>query len=145
MAVDARSGRILWRTPPMPDRNEPSAPVIFEGRAYTIHESGLAGFNLKTGQQEFLFPGNFPSSNNPIHFQIAGGRAYFTANFEQPKSAGNRRGFLYALDLASKQIVLRHRVNREKKYVDTWPTTHFLVDGEFIYYENESLLVKLRQ
>lgn len=144
-AVDVRSGRILWRTPPMPDRNEPSPPVIHEGRAYTIHESGLVGFDLKTGRQVFDFPGNFPSSTSPVLFQIAGGKAYFTANFEQPKEKGNRRGFLYALDLATRQIVLRHRVNRDKKYVDTWPTQHFLVDGDFIYYENESLLVKLRQ
>lgn len=53
--------------------------------------------------------------------------------------------FLYGLDLATKQLVFRHRVNRDKPYVEKWGTQRFRLDGPFIYYENESLVVKVRR
>jgi len=143
--LDARTGKVLWRTPPVADNKWLSEPVIDGGRAYAIHENGLVGYNLTTGRQEFEFAGNFPNSDARRHLQIVSGKAYFVANFEQPRSEGNRSGFLYALDLASKEVLMRHRVNRDKRYSEKASTSHFRVDGEFIYYENESLLVKLRQ
>jgi hypothetical protein len=66
------------------------------------------------------------------------------ANLEQSREQGNRQGFLYALDLNSKQILWRHRVNRELPYVSNWPSTYFHLNGKDLYYENHSLLVKLR-
>lgn len=145
IGVDARTGKILWRTPPVPDDKWLSQPVIDGNRAYAIHENGLVGYNLRTGRQEFDFAGNFPNSDAVRGLEIVSGKAYFVANFEQPRTEGNPGGFLYALNLNSRQIVLRHRVNRERPYMEKWRTAYFCIAGEFIYYENASLVVKLRQ
>jgi len=74
---------------------------------------------------------------------LADGVAYFIANLEQPKAQGNRQGFLYAVDLATAQALWKHRVNREKPYVDEWPTTYFAADSNSVYYENSGFLAKV--
>jgi len=68
---------------------------------------------------------------------------YFIANLEQPKTQGNRQGFLYAVDLATARVQWKHRVNREQPYVNEWPTTYFALDGSAVYYENSGLLAKV--
>jgi outer membrane protein assembly factor BamB len=150
--LDASTGRVLWQTAPVEEQvgertyqRALSPPVIADGRVYAIHENGLTGWSLRTGEKQFDFAGNFPNADLPSHLEIVDGTAYFVANFEQPAAEGNRRGFLYGLDLATRQVVFRHRVNRDKPYVETWGTHRFRVDGAFIYYENESILVKVRR
>ncbi len=144
VAIEARSGKVLWRNVAAAPLKANWWPVVADGRVYGIHEDGLIGIDLKSGQKVFEYAGNFPNSDSRSHLQIVDGKAFFVANFEQAREAGNRRGYLYKLDLATKKILWRHRVNRDKKYAEDWSTKHFVVDGEFVYYENESLLVKLR-
>jgi hypothetical protein len=37
----------------------------------------------------------------------------------------------------------KHRVNREKRYFETWSTTWFAVDGSGVYYENAGFIAKV--
>ncbi|MCL4797586.1 MAG: PQQ-binding-like beta-propeller repeat protein [Bryobacteraceae bacterium] len=149
--VDARTGVERWRkvVDRMVDgreyRRPLSPPGIHGKRVYSIFEEALVGWNLADGRQEFEFKGNFPDQNALKMMEFADGVVYFVANLEQPKTAANRQGFLYALDLATGQVRWQHRVNREKQYVDKWGTTYFKVDGNSVYYENESILVRLSQ
>ena len=75
----------------------------------------------------------------------AGGGLYFTATLTEPRQKENPQGFLYAFDPATSQMKWSHRVNRDQPYVAQWSTTFFHVAGPDTYYENNSILVKLRQ
>jgi outer membrane protein assembly factor BamB len=60
---------------------------------------------------------------------------------------GNRQGFLYALDPATKQIRWKHRVNRPSQYNDpaVWPTSCFALGEGAVYYENYGFVAKVKR
>ena len=64
---------------------------------------------------------------------IGGGRVFI----------GSDDGSVYAVDLATARVLWKHRVNREKPYVNEWPTTYFAADGSGVYYENSGMLAKV--
>lgn len=151
-ALDAKTGAVKWKREVrrMVGGDERgrrlSAPVIASGRVYAMFEEGIIGWRLEDGRIEFEFEGNFPSSQNEPRLAHRDGLLYFTANFEQPKAEGNRQGFLYALDPATKQVKWKHRTNRPSRFESEakWPSHYFLpIDGH-VYYETNLLLVKLR-
>jgi len=149
LGLDARTGVERWRKPVerrVDGVAEPrglSAPFVHGNRVYAIFEEGLIGWDVASGRQEFEFAGNFPASNYHRMLALTDGVGYFIANLEQPKAQGNRQGFLYAADLATARLLWRHRVNREKPYVNEWPTTYFAVDGSAVYYENSGFLARV--
>jgi outer membrane protein assembly factor BamB len=149
VGLDARTGVERWRRPVerrVDGEVEPrrlSAPFLHGHRVYAIYEEGLIGWDVASGRREFEFTGNFPASSYYRMLALADGAVYFIANLEQPKAQGNRQGFLYAVDLATAQVLWKHRVNREKPYVNEWPTTYFAADGSGVYYENSGMLAKV--
>lgn len=151
-ALDAKTGAMKWRKEVRKvvdgqDRGRTlSAPVIGDGRVYAMFEEGIIGWGLENGRVEFEFEGNFAASQNDPRLVHKDGLLYFAANFEQPKTEGNRQGFLYALDPATKQVKWKHRTNRPSRFESEakWPTHYFLPAGEHVYYETNLLLVKLK-
>jgi len=149
VGMDARTGVERWRRAVerrVDGAVEPrplSAPFVHDNRVYAIFEEGLIGWDVASGRQAFEFIGNFPASNYHRMLALADGAVYFIANLEQPKTQGNRQGFLYAVDLATARVQWKHRVNREQPYVNEWPTTYFALDSSAVYYENSGLLAKV--
>lgn len=149
--LDAATGAVRWRQDVVREVDgreyewDLSPPLISGGRVYSIVRDALLGWNLRSGRPEFTLRGNFPFESNIRNLVAADGLLYFTANLETPTATSNRQGFLYALDPATERIRWRHRVNRELPYVNEWPTSYFHVAADGIYYENESVLVKLRR
>lgn len=149
--VDARSGEERWRqavvrqTGGAKSLRVLSPPVTAGERVYAMAEDALIGWDLRDGQQTFEFKGTFPGPSRIRNIVAADGLLFFTANFEQPEARQNRQGFLYALDPATGAVRWKHRSNRDLRYVDQWPTVFFAVADNSIYYENNSLLAKLRQ
>jgi len=147
--LDARTGVERWRKAVerrVEGELEPrplSAPFVHDNRVYAIFEEGLIGWDVASGRQAFEFIGNFPASNYHRMLALADGAVYFVANLEQPNAQGNRRGFLYAVDLATARVQWKHRVNREQPYVNEWPTTFFALDGSAVYYENSGFIAKV--
>jgi outer membrane protein assembly factor BamB len=150
-ALDAGTGALRWkrevrRNVEGRDRARTlSPPYIAGGQVYAIFEEGLTGWNLRDGSPAFEFPGHFPPEQSIRRIASADGLLYFTANFEQPEADGNRQGFLYALDPATKRVTWKHRVNRESQYHDptTWPTRYFTLTGGALLYENYGLIAKI--
>lgn len=149
-ALDAGTGAPRWRQDVVRtvDGREYewhlSPPLIVGGRVYAIVQDALLGWDLQSGRPDFTFRGNFPSQDKIRKLAAADGLLYFTANLETPAATSNRQGFLYAFDPASGRVRWTHRVNRERPYVNEWGTTHFHLATDGIYYENESILVKVR-
>ena len=149
VGLDARTGVERWRKPVERrvdgeiERRPLSAPFLHGNRVYAIYEEGLIGWDVASGRREFEFTGNFPADNYYRMLALADGAVYFIANLEQPKAQGNRQGFLYAVDLATAQVLWKHRVNRDKPNFDKWPTTYFAVDGSGVYYANAGMLAKV--
>ncbi len=149
IGLDARTGAEKWRRAVERRVNgelEPrdlSEPFIHGHRVYAIFEEGLIGWDLASGRPEFEFAGRFPSRSYPRTLAFADGAVFLIANLEQPHSQDNRQGFLYAVDLATGQVQWKHRVNREKPYFDTWPTTWFAADGSAVYYENAGFIARV--
>lgn len=118
-------------------------PVVHGERVYALERYGVVGWNLLDGRQEFLLNGIFTDGNGVEMLEFGGGAVYVVGNVDGPKGP-NDKGHIYAVDLATKQVRLKHRVNRDVKYEDTWPTSYFKLDGGDLYYENYGMLVKLR-
>jgi hypothetical protein len=47
------------------------------------------------------------------------------------------------MDIPSRKILWTHRVNREIKYLENWPTHDILVTPTAVYYDNNSLIAKV--
>ncbi len=151
--LDARTGAEKWKQQVMRQvegrlraRNL-SAPHIMGGMVYAMFEEGLGGWALKTGAPAFEFAGRFPPDQDTRSIASADGILYFTSNFETPEMQGNRQGFLYALDPATKQIRWKHRVNRPSQYNDpaVWPTSCFALGEGAVYYENYGFVAKVKR
>lgn len=150
--LDARTGAVKWKTDGMltvngqPKTERLSEPIIVDGVIYCYMTDGLAGWDLKTGRRIFEFQAHFDVGNVKRRMAVANGILYFLANL--PGSQGPTDPFLplSALDLETRRILWTHRVNRSTSRYEgdqRWATTYFLpVDGG-LYYENQSILVKL--
>jgi len=152
-AFDARTGAPRWKQAVTRMENGRRArPALHElavtgGVVYTSSKFGIAGWRLATGEKVFDFPGNYIADSRPFRMAAADGVLYFVGNAELPPEKGSRGGWIYALDLASKQLLWKHHACRPDQYDPdgTWPTQFVLpVDGGLIY-ENAGLLAKLTQ
>ncbi len=87
-----------------------------------------------------------PAEQSRRRIRSAGGQLFFTANFEEPNSTGNRQGFLYALDPRTGQVKWKHRVNRPSQYSDpaNRNTSEFIVNVGTVYCENFQFIAKIR-
>lgn len=151
-SLDANMGKLRWqqrvnRMVEGRDRQRIlSRPYIAGDRVYAIFEEGLVGWDLSSGTPVFSFDGRFPREQNTRRLQLADGRLFFTANFESPEVTKSRQGFLYALDVTTKQIAWKHRVNRPSQYSDpaNWSTSEFVVADGAVYYANFQFVAKAR-
>jgi len=77
---------------------------------------------------------------------VAGEVLYFVGDLVASPGEGAVRWPLHALDLKTRQILWTHRTNRPSRFAseDQWPTHWFLPADGAIYYENQSILVKLQ-
>ena len=151
-ALDARTGAVRWKTDTALTINGQtkteglSEPIIVGGVIYCYMNDGLAGWDLNTGQRTFEFRAHFDVGNVKRRMAAAHGVLYFLANLPGSQGPTDPNLPLSALDLETRQILWTHRVNRSTSRYEgdqRWATTYFLpVDGG-LYYENQSILVKL--
>jgi len=151
-ALDARNGAVRWKTDGALTVNGQakterlSEPIIAGGVIYCYMDDGLAGWDLSTGRQTFEFRARFDVGNVKRRMAAANGVLYFLANPSGSQGPTDPYLPLSALDLRTRQILWTHRVNRATSRYEgdqRWATTYFLpVDGG-LYYENQSILVKL--
>jgi len=142
-AYDAKTGAPRWkqtanRVIPGGQRlNGLTELVVSGGVVYTSATNVILGWQLDSGKPVFEFPMELPDVSKNIRMAAVSGILYFLANAEAPRKDAHGCGYLYALDLASKQILWKHRTGRPDQY-----DPH---GANAIYYENQSLLVKLTQ
>jgi len=145
-AVDARTGELRWRVDVegAVDGRQAfrplSEPVVAGGRVYAYFQEGLLGWALESGSEVVRVAGHFPRYNT-LRMAATGGLLYFLGDLEGSNLEGNRATSLYAMDLSTRAILWSHRVDSGSP---GWPSGHFLPVDEGIYYENESVLVRLR-
>jgi outer membrane protein assembly factor BamB len=152
-AFDVKTGALRWkqtvnRVVPGGQRlNGLTELVVSGGVVYTTATNVILGWQLDSGKPVFEFPIELPDVSKNIRMAAVSGVLYFLANAESPRKDANGSGYLYALDVASKQILWKHRTGRPDQYDPhgAWPTQFVLPAGNAIYYENQSLLVKLTQ
>lgn len=151
-ALDARTGAIRWKAEGAVMVNGQtkterlSEPIIVAGTIYCYMDDGLAGWDLATGRRTFEFRAHFDVGNVKRRMAAANGVLYFLADPPGAQGPNDPHMPLLALDLQTRQLLWTHRVNRATlRYAgdQRWTTTYFLpVDGG-LYYENQSILVKL--
>lgn len=145
-ALDAATGKLKWQQEirrPVEGRDRRrtlSDPVIADGVVYSYFQEGIAGWDLETGRPVFAYEGDYPAEQHRHLLAVADGVVYFTANFEVPRSESAGNGYLYALDLKSKQLLWKQKTSTE----GWWQTQFFLPAPGAVYYESAGVLVKLR-
>lgn len=151
--IDAQSGRQRWKQGSTRQLDghltspQLAEPAVTGGVIYCSWEGGILGFDAETGRQVFEFPSSFPDNNATGRMAVAGNVLYFSANNENPRSEGSGRGYLYALDLTTKEILWKYHASTPDKYnpLGRWPTRYFVLADRAVYFENQSKLAKLTE
>lgn len=144
LALDANTGALLWKHENT--TGDFATPIISGATAYAFTKSALQGWDLASGTQVFELPGAFNVDAGINRLWSAGEVLFFLANLSDEQGPTARKLPLYAFDTVSRQILWKHYVNRPNRIasVANWRTRFVLpIDGA-VFYENESMLVKLQ-
>jgi outer membrane protein assembly factor BamB len=149
--VDAASGATSWkqRARETIDGRERDASLselaVYEGVIYAATSTGIQGWETAGGKPVFAFPATRQQGGSQPRVAIAKGVLYFQGNSELPLAEGRGAGWLYALDLKSRQLLWKYHAARPHTYDKTgsWPTLHILPADGALFYETEKRLVKL--
>jgi outer membrane protein assembly factor BamB len=152
-AFDAQTGQAKWHQTVTRMENGRAVKLslheltVTGGVVYTSMQFGILGWQVGTGQQVFEFSGRHIADSRPLRMAAAGGVIYFLGNAELPPEKNLRGGWIYALDIAAKQVLWKHQASKPDQYNPdgTWATQYVVpVEGGLIY-ENQGVLVKLTQ
>ncbi|MEP7366520.1 MAG: PQQ-binding-like beta-propeller repeat protein [Acidobacteriota bacterium] len=152
-AFDAKSGAQVWKqTVARTENGRTARPALHEltlteGVVYTSMKFGIVGWKLGTGQQVFEFAGRHVADSRSLRMAACGGVLYFLGNAELPPEKDLRGGWIYALDLATKQILWKHHASKPDQYNPdgTWSTQFVVPVNGGLVYENQGVLAKLTQ
>lgn len=121
-ALDAGTGALRWKREGVrtvngqPKQEQLSEPLITGGVVYSYMNDGLTGWDLKTGNPVFDLPDDFGLDPGSNRMAAAGGVLFFLANLADNQGPDASFMPLYAMDLSTKQILWKHRVNRPSPY-----------------------------
>jgi outer membrane protein assembly factor BamB len=150
-AIDPATGAVRWRVQPPKSKTvavQPlSAPVVADGVVFasvtgpTNSNVAIYGWDAASGQLVWQRVGE------PCEAKIvaASGILYFTGadDATPPRAAGP--GFIYAMEIKSKQILWKHEMGPPEKYSGRyWPTDFLTPAEDGLYYSQQYLVVKLQ-
>jgi outer membrane protein assembly factor BamB len=149
-ALDLKTGAQKWKYEHVIMEGERKRrPTLREatitgGVIYTTTEHNILGFELTTGKAVFDLPLEQPSDAMDVRMAAAGGVLFVSGNAELPRETSYGSGWVYAIDLATKQTLWKFQASKVDKYnKGTWTTGHILPVDDGVYLENQSRLVKL--
>jgi len=120
-----------------------SAPTIANGVVFAARSSAIESWNLADGQPLPAIPVDIGSDVDFTHLYADGATLFFLG--DQATDTASKPGWhpLHAMDITSRKILWTHRVNRQVRFLDNWPTNEILVTPTAVYYENNSLIAKV--
>lgn len=148
LGFDVRTGERRWMRPPPPaaGRRQELAyafTAVAGGVVYVASSTAILGTDAATGRAVFEFTMPVASELGTMRLFAQGDVLYVVANEQLPGARGP--SYLYALDLAGRQILWRHHLARVGPYdkLGSWTTTSLQPADGALFYENAQLLVKL--
>ncbi len=149
LALRASTGAVLWTRKSegvsggYPKPYPLSAPTIADNIVFAARSKAIDSWNLADGKPLPAIPVDIGSDIDFTHLYADGNTLFFLG--DQPTDTDSKPGQhpLHAMDIPSRKILWTHRVNRDVRFLDNWPTGEILVTPTAVYYENNSLIAKV--
>ncbi len=149
LALRASTGTVLWTgkaegvSGGYPKPYPLSAPTIANGMVFAAQSKAIESWSLSDGKHLPPIPVDIGSDIDFTHLYADGPTLFFLG--DQDTDSGSKPGQhpLHAMDIPSRKVLWTHRVNREIRYLENWPTDNIFVTPTAIYYQNNSLIAKV--
>ena len=147
IALSASTGALLWSgksegvSGGYPKAYPLSAPVIGEGIVFAARSDAIESWSLADGAPLPAFPAAL-GNEEQVHLYVDGATLFFLGDLVSDTGKSGRYP-LHAIDIHTREVLWTHRVNRDVKYSDSWPTHEIFITPDAIYYDNFSLVAKV--
>jgi len=149
LALSASTGSPLWTgkaegvSGGYPKPYPLSAPVIGQGIVFAARSGAIESWDMADGNPLAPMPVKFSTDIDFTHLQADGATLFFLGDIPNDEASKPGQAPIHAMDIPSRKILWTHRVNRETKYLENWPTYNILVTPTAVYYDNNSLVAKV--
>jgi outer membrane protein assembly factor BamB len=146
-ALSASTGDLLWSgksegvSGGYPKPYPLSTPVIGQGIVFAARSDAIESWSLADGGPLPSFPAAL-GNEEQVHLYVDGSTLFFLGDLASDNGKSGRSP-LHAIDIQTREVLWTHRVNRDAKYSDTWPTHEIYITPDAIYYDNFSLVAKV--
>ena len=147
LALRASTGKLLWSgksegvSGGYPKPYPLSAPAIGQGIVFAARSDAIESWSLADGRPLPTFPAIL-GNEELVHLYVDGNTLFFLGDLASDTGTPGRYP-LHAMEIPSRKILWTHRVNRDVRYSDSWPTHEIFVTPDAVYYDNFSLVAKV--
>ncbi|MDR3737918.1 MAG: PQQ-binding-like beta-propeller repeat protein [Terracidiphilus sp.] len=147
LALRASTGALLWSgksegvSGGYPKPYPLSAPVIGQGIVFAARSDAIESWSLADGRPLPALPA-FLGNEELVHLYVDGATLFFLGDLAS--DTGKLGHYpLHAMEIPSGKILWTHRVNRDIRYAESWPTNEIFITPDAVYYDNFSLVAKI--